>query len=275
MKPSLKSLLAGLAVACAAASCSGGGSSTSPSSIPSGSTITGSSSAQTTSGGITASSSARVAESDRREHERHPSPAPSPYALFGDAKYVHPGHNSYTAVEATSTGTNAYGGVDFSVPANFTLSQLQNLSTDYRFTVGTCGLGSPRFSVAVTSGTVSGNIFVYIGPPPSYTGCPPNVWTNTGNLVTPASLVDDSQLPAGTFYDPYAAAQAKYGTYTITDIALVVDGPHQTVQFDNTMINQKTYTYENSGGNGEGGGGGEHGGGHGGGGHNGGDQGHE
>jgi hypothetical protein len=30
----------------------------------------------------------------------------------------------------------------------------------------------------------------------------------------------------------------------VTDIALVVDGPGQAVQFDNTQVNSTTYTYE-------------------------------
>jgi hypothetical protein len=170
--------------------------------------------------------------------------ASSGYSLFGDAMLVHPGNASPTAAQATSTGPNAFGGVDFAVPSGLTVSQLQNLSTDYKFTVGTCGLGSPRFGAFVTNGTSSGNIFFYIGPPPNYTGCPPNVYLNTGNLAAPANLVDDSQLPLGTFYDPYASAQLKYGSYMVTDIFLVVDGPSQTVQFDNTRVNATTYTYE-------------------------------
>ena len=73
---------------------------------------------------------------------------------------------------------------------------------------------------------------------------PPNVWTNTGNLASPANLVDSSQLPGGTFYDPYAAVLVKYGSYTVTDIFLVADGSGQTVQFDRTQVNDTTYGYE-------------------------------
>ncbi|HEV2738632.1 MAG TPA: hypothetical protein VGU66_08645 [Candidatus Elarobacter sp.] len=171
------------------------------------------------------------------------------YTLFGDATLVHPGNASNTAAQATSTGLNAYGGVDFAFPAGATYSQLTNLSTDYRFTVGTCGVGSPRFVITLTNGTVTGNVNFYIGPPPNYTGCPPNVWANTGNLAS--GLVDDSQLPGGTFYDPYAASQTKFGAYAVTDVFVVVDGyqpPYQTVQFDNSFIgigtDQTTYTYE-------------------------------
>ena len=67
------------------------------------------------------------------------------------------------------------------------------------------------------------------------------------NLASPTNLVDDSQLPGGTFYDPYSSAQTKYGTYTVTDLFLVVDGfgpAAQTAQFDNSVINTTTYTYE-------------------------------
>ena len=114
------------------------------------------------------------------------------------------------------------------------------------FTAGSCGGGSPRFQINV--GGV--NAFVYIGPPPGYTACPQNVWTITTNLATPGSFIDTSQLPGGSFYDTFAAADAKYGTLTVTGIQLVVDGgwafpaTGQTVQIDNTQINNTTYTYE-------------------------------
>ena len=75
--------------------------------------------------------------------------AASGYSLFGDAQLVSPGESSPHAVQATSTGTNLYGGVDFAVPAGLTVNDLSNLATDYKFTVGSCGLGSPRFSVEV------------------------------------------------------------------------------------------------------------------------------
>ena len=171
------------------------------------------------------------------------------YTLFGDATLVHPGNASKTAAQAIWSPTQPFGGIDFAFPAGATYSQLTNLNTDYQFTAGSCHGGSPRFVVSLTNGTSTGDISFYLGPPPNYTGCPPNVWSNTGNLAS--GLVDDSQLPGGTFYDPYAASQTKYGSYTVTDIFIVVDGfapPYQTVQFDNTFVgigsDQTTYTYE-------------------------------
>ena len=179
--------------------------------------------------------------------------AASGYSLFGDATLVSPGNASPTAVQLTSELSDSgftFSGIDFAIPAGTTFADIQNLSTDYKFTAGSCGGGSPRFQINLTNGASSGNVFVYIGPPPSYIGCPPNIWLNTGNLASPVNLVDTSQLPLGMFYDPYLAAQAKYSGYTVTGIQLVADGGWavagnvQTVLADNVMINNTTYTFE-------------------------------
>lgn len=176
----------------------------------------------------------------------------SGYTLFGGATYVMPGYNSNRAVQLISDGTvpstpaAPYSGIDFAVPSTLTFADIQTLSTDYMFTAGSCGGGSPRFQINV--GGVNAN--VYIGPPPSYADCPPNVWVNTGNLATPGSFIDTSQLPGGTFYDTFAAADVKYGSVTVTGIQLVADAgwafpsTGQTVQIDNTQINNTLYTYE-------------------------------
>ena len=119
---------------------------------------------------------------------------------------------------------------------------LNNLSTDYKFLSGSCGAGSPRFGATTSTG---GTIYFYIGAFPNYTDCPAGVWANTGNLASPASVVDSSQI-GGTFYDSYAHVQAVYGSLVITDIFIVADGgnPTQSVEIDNTMVNNATYTYE-------------------------------
>ena len=172
------------------------------------------------------------------------------YTLYGEATLVHPGHASDTAVQLRSDADPGYGGIDFETAAGMTLSQLQNLSTDYMFTAGSCGGGSPRFQINVnTSGGVK-NIFVYIGPPPNYTGCAASVWLPTGDLLESALFVDTSKLPGGTFYDTWALALVKYGTQALMGIQLVADGGWavvggvQTVQVDNVMINATTYTFE-------------------------------
>jgi hypothetical protein len=170
------------------------------------------------------------------------------YTLFGDAQLVSPGNGSPTGVQLRSSTAIApgYGGIDFSVPSGLTFGGLSNLGTDYMFTAGSCGVGSPRFQINVDGV----NAFVYIGPPPNYTNCPMNVWASSGNLAAPAAFVDTSQLPGGTFYDTFAAADAKYGTHAVTGIQLVIDGGYafpdtgQTVVVDNVMINDTTYTFE-------------------------------
>jgi|SRR5579859_1807261 len=170
------------------------------------------------------------------------------YSLFGRAKVVTPGNNSAHAVQLTSSTAFEvqYAGINFDTPGKLTFGAIQTLSTDYNFTQNTCGVGSPRFQINVDGA----NAFVYIGPPPNYTGCPTNVWVNTGNLATPTSFVDTSQLPGGTFYDTFASADLKYGADLVTDIQLVVDGGYaftngqQVVLVDNVVINSKTYGFE-------------------------------
>src|SRR5579864_1122402 len=126
----------------------------------------------------------------------------SGFTFFGAATYVMPGNNSNRAVKLTAdANAGIFSGIDFAVPANLTINNLNDLSTDYNFQAGSCAAGSPRFGIQLAGFT--GTIFVYIGPPPNYTGCPPNVWTNTGNLLTSASLVDTSQLPGGSFYETW------------------------------------------------------------------------
>jgi len=175
-----------------------------------------------------------------------PALAAQGFSLFGDATRVHAGNHSHTAIQLRSAGAG-FGGIDYAVPAGMTFSQLQNLSTDFMFTAASCGQGSPRFQVNIDGR----NAFVYIGPPPNYTGCPTDVWLNTVNLATPASFIDTSQLSGGTFYDTFAAADLKYGNDVITGIQLVADAGFffgtQTVLIDNTMINATLFTYEGRG----------------------------
>jgi hypothetical protein len=178
------------------------------------------------------------------------------YSLFGDAQLVSPGNGgSEFAVQLRSDATPGFGGVDYGIPAGTTFADFQTLATDYWFEGDdSCGGGSPRFQINVEdpNSADDGNIFVYIGPPPAYTLCPSGVWLNTGDLLEGANPIDTSQLDLGTFYDPYAAAVAKYGDYVVTGVQLVVDGSwfplfidgEQTGRFDNTNIDGAIYTYE-------------------------------
>lgn len=174
------------------------------------------------------------------------------YTLFGDASLVSPGNNSQTAaqIESSATVSPNYGGVDFGVPSGVTdVNSLNTLSADYMFTHGSCGGGAPRFVVTVTTpSNGSQEIWSYIGPSPNYTGCPDNVWQNTGNLLSSPNTVDASQVPGGHQYESWADVQAAFGSYPVTDINVVVDGywlgSTQTVQVDNVQLNGNTVTFE-------------------------------
>ena len=177
--------------------------------------------------------------------------SPNDYSLFGDAEYVSPGNASNRAVELSSDTTGSFSGIDYGLgTTSMTVADISSLSTDYKFDEGSCGGGSPRFQVEVASSSGNtGNIFVYIGPPPSYTGCPAGVWTTSGELIG-TGPVDTSQLDGGTFYDPYATALVKYGDYEVTGISLVADAgwafspDGQVVEVDNTTVDTTLYTYE-------------------------------
>ncbi len=184
----------------------------------------------------------------------------SGYSLFGDAQIVSPGNNSPNAVQLRSTcpsfpsflcfsnNTFTFGGVDFDIPPGTTFATFDMLATDFKFIQGSCGSGSPRFQINVTNGTNSGNIFVYIGPPPAYAGCPMNVYLSTGDLLEGVNPIDTSQLPLGAFYDPYNVAVTKYGGYQVTGVQLVADGGWvfgvQTVHVDNVNIDGTLYTFD-------------------------------
>jgi hypothetical protein len=174
------------------------------------------------------------------------------YSLFGDASLVHPGFNSDTAAQLVSDADPGYGGIDFEVPSGMTFAELTTLSTDFNVTDDDCAAGSPRFQVEVTTPTGSENIFVYLGTAPSYTGCTPNTWISSGDLLEAGLTIDTSQLSGGTFYDTYADALAEFGAYPITGISLVTDSGfafadgEQTILIDNTTVNGTTVTFEPS-----------------------------
>ena len=135
--------------------------------------------------------------------------------------------------------------IDFSVPAGLKFSDLTALSTQFNVTDDDCGGGSPRFQINVDGK----NVFVYLGPSPSFTGCTKNSWQSSGNLVGTSDQcrVDTSQLISGTQCTTWAAALAALGSHTVTGIQLTVDSgrfftdKEQTVLVRNVTINGKTF----------------------------------
>src|SRR4051794_14739437 len=146
------------------------------------------------------------------------------YVLVENATLVHPGNGSSTAAEATSTGDPfTWGAVELPIPAKLTLRQLTWLSTDYKPVVGSCWGGSPRFEAWVNDGTSTHKIFFYLGPPPRFTGCPTGTYASTGNLASPASQVDATQI-GGQWADRYGDVQSRFGRYAVTAVYLDLDG---------------------------------------------------
>ena len=178
--------------------------------------------------------------------------AATSYELFGDAEIVS-GGNSGNAAQLRSDADPGFGGVDFDV-SGITFAQLTQLATDYNITNDQCGAGSPRFQVNVQTASGVKNIFVYLGPSPTFTGCASG-WQSSGNLIgnNDPCRYDTSQLVAGTQCNTYAGTLAAFGGLTITGIQLVVDSGwnavasggdgEQTILVDNVRINNDTITF--------------------------------
>jgi hypothetical protein len=150
------------------------------------------------------------------------------------------------ASDFSDTGAaNDFGAIGLPVPTGATLSSLTALSAEFNVTDDNCGGGSPRFEL-----TIGGkNVFVYLGPSPSFNTCSANTWLSSGNLVGTSDQcrVDTSQLISGTQCTTWAAAVAALGSQPITAIRLVVDGgwsqadKEQTVLVRNVHIGDKTF----------------------------------
>jgi hypothetical protein len=171
--------------------------------------------------------------------------AAQPHTLFGDATVVG------DAVQLVSDDDPGYGGIDYTLPEDTTFADLTQLATEYNVTDDDCRAGSPRFQVNLDEdgdGTTDGNVFVYIGPSPSFSGCPQDTWQDTGNLIgnNDACRFDSSQLVTGTQCNTYAGTLALLGDAEVTGIQLVVDSGfaftdgEQTVLVRNVRINDDT-----------------------------------
>ena len=179
--------------------------------------------------------------------------AATSYSLFGDAAIVS-GGNPGNAAQLRSDSDPGFGGVDFDV-SGITFADLDRLATDFNITNDQCGAGSPRFQINVQTASGVENIFVYLGPSPTFTGCAPG-WQSSGNLIgnNDPCRWDTSQLAEGTQCTTYTAAVAAFGGLTITGIQLVVDSGwnavasvgdgEQTNLVDNVMINDDTVTFD-------------------------------
>jgi hypothetical protein len=149
-----------------------------------------------------------------------------------------------------STADDA-SGVTVPVPTGLTFGQITQLSAEFNVTDDDCGAGSPRFQIKVGGK----NVFVYLGPTGTFTGCAKNTWLSTGNLVgtTDACRVDTSQFAGGTQCSTWAAAVTLLGLQAVEGVSLMVDASwagstnaaftdkEQTVLVRNVNLNGKTF----------------------------------
>lgn len=142
--------------------------------------------------------------------------------------------------------TDDFSGVTLPLPAGLTLAQITQLSAEFNVTNDDCAGASPRFQI--NYGT-NKNMFVYLGPAPTFTGCAQDTWLSSGNLVGTSDQcrVDTSQLSPGTQCSTWAAAVALVGNQPITSISIAVDGSwaladkEQTILVRNVKLNDKTF----------------------------------
>lgn len=144
--------------------------------------------------------------------------------------------------------TNNFSGASFAGTGVTTFASIATLSAEFNVTDDDCAGGSPRFQVRVQTSAGEKNVFVYLGPTPSFTGCSQNVWIASGNLIgSPDGRFDTSQVQAGTQVSTYAQALALVGSYQVTGISLIVDSgwaladKEQTVQVRNVKVNASTF----------------------------------
>jgi hypothetical protein len=144
--------------------------------------------------------------------------------------------------------TNDFSGASITGAGVTTFSTITTLSTEFNVTDDDCAGGSPRFQVRVQTPSGEKNVFVYLGPTPSFTGCSQNVWIASGNLIgSTDGRYDTSQVQAGTQGSTYAQALALVGSYQVTGISLVVDSgsafadKEQTVSVRNVKVNTSTF----------------------------------
>jgi hypothetical protein len=163
--------------------------------------------------------------------------------LFGGATMS---GNQVSLVSNLSDGSaaNDFSGINFTATGVTTFSSLTQLGTKFNVTDDGCGGGSPRFQLNIDGK----NVFVYLGPSPSFTGCTPNTLVDSGNLIgnNDACRYDTSQLAPGTQCNTYAGTLALLGSHAVTGIQLVVDSgwffadKEQTVLVCDININNAT-----------------------------------
>lgn len=160
--------------------------------------------------------------------------AASPFTPFGGATLVPDGASLVSDLSNTDPGDD-YSGIDFSVPSDMTFADITELSTTFNVTDDDCAGGSPRYQVNVETPTGTKNIFVYLGPLPSFTDCPTGDIAS-GNLIGSLEPRYDLSQLGGSFYGTYAEALVLAGSYEVSGVQLVVDSGWAMPDQEQTVI---------------------------------------
>ncbi|HXF98244.1 MAG TPA: hypothetical protein VNJ46_06490 [Gaiellaceae bacterium] len=169
---------------------------------------------------------------------------------LGGAAQAGVGHVRLVSDVSDATTANDASWISLRVPGGLRFADIDTLSAEFNVTDDDCGGGSPRFEIEIGGK----NVFVYLGPSPSFTGCPQNTWLASGNLVgtSDACRVDTSQFQPGTQCTTWAAAVALLGSHRVSAARVVVDGGwffapprtqtdrEQTVLVRNVRLNRLT-----------------------------------
>ena len=131
------------------------------------------------------------------------------------------------------------------MPAGTKISDLSQLSFDSFYESGvSCGGGSFRYQLAISKngdGNFDGNVFVYAGSYPSFSGCPSGVWSHNDLLA--GTLNFDSTQLGGPFYGTQSDADNVAGSsHEVLSVGLVWDSwwlaPGKSVVWgDNLRVN--------------------------------------
>jgi hypothetical protein len=143
--------------------------------------------------------------------------------------------------------TNDASGATFTDTGVTTFASITTLSAEFNVTDDDCKAGSPRFQIRVLTPSGEKNVFAHLGPAPSFTGCSPNTWTVSGNLVGSVDGRFDTGQAGGSAVATYAQALALVGSYQVTGLSIVVDSgwafddKEQTVMVRNVKVNSSTF----------------------------------
>jgi hypothetical protein len=188
--------------------------------------------------------------------------AAGPFSLSGHAQIVTGGVGpNNSAVDLTSNcgaepfnptcyndPTFTFSDLGFTPSGSLTVSGITTLSTDYNFGGANCGGGSPRVALQGSSRTITCG---YFGQNPiNFTSCYTG-WLNTGNWASAADTrVRWDDHCNGTAAHDWAGVLATYGSQTVTEVDLIVDGgwfdPRgQDLTIDNFTVNGSVTNGEN------------------------------